>query len=148
MTTFPFSKYQGAGNDFIIVDQREKAYLSKADAQTIEKLCDRRFGIGADGLMFLENDPDYDFRMVYFNSDGRESTMCGNGGRCIVAFAASLGVFEKTCQFIAIDGPHQAVLLETDWVELEMQDLRVQLIELQGNLRKELLVKRLFCGLN
>lgn len=85
---FIFYKYQGTGNDFIIVDNRDHSIELTADQ--VNKLCDRRFGIGADGLMILENHHQLDFNMRYFNSDGNESTMCGNGGRCLVAFAKSL----------------------------------------------------------
>lgn len=117
-----FYKYQGAGNDFIMIDNRN--HFFKNDTKHIAKLCDRRFGIGADGLILLENhsENDIDFKMVYFNSDGSESTLCGNGGRCIVAFARQLGIIENECNFMAIDGLHQAHF-EGDLVSLSMPDV-------------------------
>ena len=99
-----FHKYHGTGNDFILIDNREKFF--NADETTISGLCDRRFGIGADGLILLEQCPGFDFRMLYFNSDGRESTMCGNGGRCITAFADFLSLIPDHAKFIGPDGEH------------------------------------------
>lgn len=119
----PFFKYQGAGNDFILIDNRTNNYLNRKDTQTINHLCDRRFGIGADGLILLNEKEGYDFEMVYFNADGRESSMCGNGGRCIVAFAAFLGIIEDRCSFLAIDGPHDGVLRADGWVNLKMKNV-------------------------
>ncbi|MEW6774612.1 MAG: diaminopimelate epimerase [Bacteroidota bacterium] len=117
-----FSKYQGAGNDFIIIDNRlQKIQLS---TQQINFLCNRHFGIGADGLMLLENSSVADFKMIYFNSDGKESSMCGNGGRCIVAFAQHNGIITKNnTTFEAIDGLHYAEILNNENVRLQMQDV-------------------------
>ncbi len=116
-----FYKYQGTGNDFIMVDNRTNL-LSKSDKSLIKSFCTRRFGIGADGLILLENSSKSDFKMIYFNSDGNESTMCGNGGRCIVAFAKFLQIIENETVFEAIDGLHKATILN-DFVSLQMQDV-------------------------
>ncbi len=105
-----------------MVDNRNNTF-SKNDTKLIEKLCDRKFGIGADGLILLENDNDTDFRMVYFNADGNESTMCGNGGRCIVAFAKKLNIINDTTTFNAIDGKHYATVDENGIVSLQMKDV-------------------------
>ncbi|GCD78235.1 diaminopimelate epimerase [Thermaurantimonas aggregans] len=112
-----FYKYQGTGNDFIIVDNRDETFKKEKDI--IANMCHRRFGVGADGLILLENDDEVDFRMVYYNADGHESTMCGNGGRCIVAFAKMLGLIDKHTTFRAIDGLHKAWIIE-DVVSLEL----------------------------
>lgn len=116
-----FYKYQGTGNDFILIDNRDKNVA--LDTQQIAALCHRRFGIGADGLMLLEREEGFDFRMVYFNADGSESTMCGNGGRCITAFAKHLGLIENKASFIAIDGPHEATINTGNTISLYMVDV-------------------------
>lgn len=133
-----FWKYQGAGNDFVMLDQRTHRWLTREDTKKIAGLCDRRFGIGADGLILLEHRPGYDFEMIYFNADGRESTMCGNGGRCIAAFAQYLGIIGEQGRFWAIDGAHEVALSAKQqkanvatWVELKMSD--VQHVEQQGD---------------
>jgi diaminopimelate epimerase len=119
--TVSFIKYQGTGNDFILVDNRN-GQIAFSESQ-VAFLCHRRFGIGADGLMLLESEPGFDFRMVYYNSDGRKSSMCGNGGRCIVSYAKSLGLIEDQAKFMAADGPHEAIMKE-GMVSLKMQDVR------------------------
>lgn len=118
----PFHKYQGTGNDFVLIDQRQQKHIQREDQALIEKMCNRHFGIGADGLILLQQHESANFEMVYFNADGRESTMCGNGGRCIVAFAHHLGVFEQHCTFVAIDGLHEAKV-NGNQVELKMMDV-------------------------
>ena len=120
--SIPFVKYQGTGNDFIIIDQRNHVFLDPSAQETIAFLCDRRFGIGGDGLMLLENSETAAFHMTYFNADGRQSTMCGNGGRCMAHFAHALGLFARETVFSAIDGLHE-VTVENDIVSLKMCDV-------------------------
>lgn len=120
MPLLPFYKYQGAGNDFVVVDNRGPIYLPEPGPELVRRLCHRRFGVGADGLMLLQNKEGFDFEMIYFNADGKEGSMCGNGGRCIVAFARRLGLIKNRCRFLAIDGPHEAIIERQNWVELKM----------------------------
>lgn len=117
-----FHKYQGTGNDFILIDNLSGNIQLNNDQ--VKFLCDRRFGIGADGLMLIESEPDFDFKMVYYNSDGNISSMCGNGGRCITAFAKKLNLIVSKCTFLAIDGPHEASINEDNIVSLKMQDVK------------------------
>ena len=117
-----FYKYQGTGNDFVIIDNRDLTF-PKNDTKLINFLCDRRFGVGSDGLMLLEDDNSSDFKMVYYNADGNESSMCGNGGRCLVAFAKQLGVIKDKATFIAVDGLHHATIDDNNIVSLQMIDV-------------------------
>jgi len=104
-----FYKYQGAGNDFVIIDNRDQSFDGSNTAK-IAKICDRRFGVGADGLMLLEDHTEHDFTMRYFNNDGQEASMCGNGGRCISAFAVHQNIVKQAdnFSFMAVDGVHYA----------------------------------------
>ena len=129
MLHIPFVKYHGAGNDFIMVDDRAGVWESKMTEAWIAMACHRRFGIGADGLILLQAGQDgADFFMRYYNSDGRTSTFCGNGGRCIVAFAAALGVHQGTCRFLGTDGWHEGAVLHDGLVRISMTDVN-QLVE-------------------
>lgn len=126
-----FYKYEGTGNDFIILDNRtgEYDYLSQSQ---VRFMCDRHFGIGADGLMLLNLLPDFDFEMKYYNSDGGESSMCGNGGRCLAKFAYDMGIVKSSYHFLAIDGPHEAFFADRRWVHLRMKDVD-KIKEHEGN---------------
>ena len=119
----PFFKYQGTGNDFILVDNRTNAY-SGISQEEIERICDRRFSIGADGFMMLNHKDGYDFEMVYFNADGKPGSMCGNGGRCIVRFAYDLGIHKSSYHFLASDGEHEAEIESgSNIINLKMKDV-------------------------
>jgi len=123
--TLLFDKYHGCGNDFIIIDNTKgQVDQSQLTVDVIKGLCDRRYGIGADGLMIVLPSSKADFEMYYANADGRESSMCGNGGRCIVAFAAAKGIIQShNCNFDAIDGLHSATIDESGDVSLGMSDV-------------------------
>ena len=120
-----FYKYQGAGNDFLIADNRDGSIV--LTSEQVSALCDRRYGVGADGLMLLEESENHDFRMTYFNSDGSGGMMCGNGGRCIVAFAADMGI--EKYRFEAADGLHDAEILHS---EGNVKTVRLQMKNVEG----------------
>jgi diaminopimelate epimerase len=123
-----FYKYQGTGNDFVMIDNRSNIF-KKNNIDLVLKLCDRHFGIGADGLILIENHQEFDFKMIYYNADGTE-TFCGNGGRCATSFAKYLNIIENSTHFIAIDGAHFATI-EKNIVSLKMID--VEDIQIQKN---------------
>jgi diaminopimelate epimerase len=116
-----FYKYQGTGNDFIIIDNRDNKINLKAEQ--VKNLCNRRFGIGADGLMLMNSIAAYDFEMLYYNADGNQSSMCGNGGRCMVKFAYDMGMHKSEYFFKAIDGGHKASIEDNGWIDLKMIDV-------------------------
>jgi diaminopimelate epimerase len=115
-----FYKYQGTGNDFVMIDNTAKTFPIE-NTNIISKLCDRHCGIGADGIILIENDVIYDFKMTYFNADGSQ-TFCGNGGRCAVAFAKKLGLIKNKATFLAFDGTHYAEI-ENNSISLQMIDV-------------------------
>lgn len=116
-----FYKYQGTGNDFVMIDNRNNVF-DKKNTALVSRLCDRRFGVGADGLILIENHENLDFTMVYYNSDGSQS-FCGNGSRCAVAFAKQLGIIEKQALFLSTDGEHEAWINAEGKVSLKMHDV-------------------------
>ncbi|WP_185866793.1 diaminopimelate epimerase [Blattabacterium cuenoti] len=125
-----FFKYQGTGNDFIILDNRKKK-IPEEDHSLFTRLCDRHFGIGADGIILIKNDPSRDFYMKYYNSDGKESTMCGNGGRCAIAFSKKLGITKKNkIYFRAIDGDHCGIIQDHGLISLNLIDLEIDMIKI------------------
>jgi diaminopimelate epimerase len=126
MQPIKFFKYQGTGNDFVVIDNRQLIVNSK-DPKLAKKLCDRKFGIGSDGLILIQNHPDYDFEMIFFNPDGSQS-MCGNGSRCAVKFAQYLGIINDEATFLSTDGVHTANISE-DIVSLSMKDVAAQAIK-------------------
>lgn len=115
-----FFKYQGTGNDFIIIDDRNSIF--PVDNQYIISLCDRRFGIGSDGLILIQKSDTADFHMEFYNPDASKS-FCGNGSRCAVAFAHRIGIIDKTAHFTAIDGDHKATIDADELVEVSMKDV-------------------------
>lgn len=121
MKLFPFEKFQATGNDFIILDFMEESFLNLEDISLMKLLCDRRFGIGADGIIAMCPEYGYDFRMKYLNSDGRFSSFCGNGSRCIAQYY-HLKYEKESIDFIAADGPHSARILN-QIVEVKMRDM-------------------------
>ena len=128
--TIQFYKYQGTGNDFVIIDNRNGNV--QLNTKQINHICDRRFGIGADGLMLLNTLVGYDFEMKYYNADGKESSMCGNGGRCLTRFAYDMGIHKTTYHFLAIDGEHDAEMDEHGWIRLKMKDVN-QVTDFHGD---------------
>ncbi|MEP2935052.1 MAG: diaminopimelate epimerase [Gilvibacter sp.] len=120
--SIPFTKYHGTGNDFVLIDNRQDVF-NHNDTALVAAMCNRRFGVGADGLILLEHHSEYDFTMVYFNADGNPSSMCGNGGRCIVHFANQLGIVQGDVRFMAVDGLHTATI-DGDIISLKMADVK------------------------
>ena len=122
MTKIHFQKWQATGNDFVLVDNRDGA-LMDLSAKWIQKLCDRKFGVGADGFMLLQNHLELDFEMRYFNADGHEAEMCGNGARSIIGFALNKGIIRDSTHFKAIDGPHKGWIISPDNYRIKMVDV-------------------------
>ena len=120
MSTIHFHKYQATGNDFVIIDNRESKL--SLTAEQISAICHPKFGVGADGLILIENHPSLNFHLEYFNSDGSQS-LCGNGCRAAVQFASQLGIVNGSAKFTAFDGPHAAEILPDRNIRLKMADV-------------------------
>jgi len=116
----PFNKYQGTGNDFVVIDNLSREFDLRKEQ--IVRICDRKFGVGSDGLILIQKHDNYDFEMVFYNPDASQS-FCGNGSRCAVLFAKKLGLFGETTRFLSTDGEHEAELLPNNWVKLKMHDV-------------------------
>ncbi len=116
-----FSKYQATGNDFILVDNRNLSFPTNNN-ELVARMCHRRFGIGADGLILIQNHPQFDFEMVYFNADGKLGSFCGNGSRAAVRFAENLGLVNHEARFLAADGPHEAWIASNS-IKVRMKDV-------------------------
>ncbi|PKP51311.1 MAG: diaminopimelate epimerase [Bacteroidetes bacterium HGW-Bacteroidetes-12] len=116
-----FYKYQGTGNDFVMIDNRNNVF-DKTNVKKVQQICNRKFGVGADGLILIENHKEFDFEMIYFNADGSKS-FCGNGSRCSVAFAKLLGIIESQAFFLSTDGEHEAWINKNGEVSLKMHDV-------------------------
>ncbi|TSA31720.1 MAG: diaminopimelate epimerase [Porphyromonadaceae bacterium] len=131
MSTIHFQKWQGAGNDFIIIDNRDNQFVA-LNPNLISRLCDRHFGIGADGVMLVGPSKDFDFEMIFYNSDGYPAEMCGNGGRCIAAMASQSGIFTKQTRFLTTDGPHEAEVTSEGWIRLRMTEINdIELVKIK-----------------
>ena len=117
-----FYKYQGTGNDFVIMDNRS-GQITEFTTKQVQHICDRRFGIGADGLMLMNNKEDYDFEMKYYNADGKLGSLCGNGSRCMIRFAYHMGIHKYTYHFLAADGPHEAEIDNHNLIRVKMNDV-------------------------
>ena len=121
MKNIEFFKYQGTGNDFVMIDDRKEEF-NLTDNKLIARLCNRKFGIGADGLILIRNHQTADFEMIYYNADGHLTSLCGNGSRCAVMFARQLGIIHGACSFLTVEGILQAKV-EDDLVFLNMPDV-------------------------
>lgn len=119
-----FYKYQATGNDFIIIDMLQQSF-DENNFSLVRHLCNRHFGIGADGLILFKKHTSFDFEMVYYNADGYPATMCGNGGRAITAFAHHHGYIQNECRFVASDGEHLAKVIDSKTISLKMNDVQI-----------------------